>query len=86
MRKQQPQNIDDKAEITVEVDKTPLWQTVEDMTDDVLTVQACNLVDKTGMGRRNCMIRMVNAKTNELAGTPAILNGYIVVNGDLMGE
>lgn len=74
------------ADIVLETEEPSPWQTVNDLSDNILTVQCVNMVDKTGMGRRNCLMRMVNAKTGELTGIPAVMKGFLVVNGDLQGE
>lgn len=72
--------------ISVEVEKKSNWHKAGDLSDEIITVQICNIPDKTGMGKRNCMLRMINAATGELAGIPTILRGHNIVNGELQGE
>jgi hypothetical protein len=74
------------APIVIETERLSQWQTITDMSDNLLIVQCCNFIDKTGMGRRNCLMRQLDAETGKLSGVPTVMKGFIVVNGDLQGE
>lgn len=76
----------ESQQIIVETEDKSPYQTIRELSDDLFTVQCANLSDRTGMGRRSCMLRAINTKSGDLASTPEILKGFSVVDGILQGE
>jgi hypothetical protein len=70
----------------VETEEKSPYQTIFELSDDLFTVQCANMIDRTGMGKRSCMLRVINTKSGDLVCTPEILRGFSVVEGILQGE
>lgn len=94
-KKQIPSKIKTEAEVevgedqedkfAVETEKPSNWQVIEYLSDKTTRIECVNMIDVSGMGKRNCIMRMVDPETDRMAGIPIILPEHTVVNGVLQG-